>query len=81
MTNEMLKAKVTTMENDIKEIKNEVRSIPDTVALKLDATMDLKIKLAIAESEKKFQAKFITMLLAVIGEGIGLVVSFIKILF
>ena len=40
--------------------------------------MDIKIKLAIAETEKKYQAKFITLLLAVISEGIGLIISFIK---
>ena len=31
-----------------------------------------------AEAEKKYQAKFITMLLAIISEGVGLIISFIK---
>lgn len=79
MTNEMLKAKVTTMENDIKEIKTEVKNLPDQLATKLDKTMDLKIKLAISEAEKKYQAKFITMLLGIITEGVGLIITLIKI--
>jgi len=78
MTNEMLKAKVTTMEKDIQEIKSEVKGLPDQVAAKLDATMDLKIKLAITEMERKYQAKFISMLLAIISEGIGLAFAFLK---
>lgn len=78
MTNDVLKAKVAAMENDIKEIKAEVKGLPDLVAHKLDDTMDLKIKLAISEVEKKYQAKFISMLLAIISEGIGLVFAIIK---
>lgn len=78
MTNEVLKAKVAAMENDIKEIKAEVKGLPEQVAQKLDTTMDLKIKLAISEVEKKYQAKFISMLLAIISEGIGLVFAIIK---
>lgn len=79
MTNEMIKAKVTTMENDIKEIKTEVKNLPDQLATKLDKTMDLKIKLAISEAEKKYQGKFITMLLGIIAEGVGLIITLIKI--
>lgn len=79
MTNDVMKIKVATMENDIKEIKDEVKLLPDIVASKVEQTVELKIKLAISESEKRAQAKFITMLLAIIGEGISLVVAFIKI--
>ena len=38
----------------------------------------MKIKLAITETEKKYQAKLIGLLLAIIGEGVGLVISFLK---
>jgi len=78
MTNEVLKSKVATMENDIREIKEEMKSLPDSIAQKLDATMDLKIKLAISEVEKKYQGKFITLLLAIISEGVGLVFTIFK---
>lgn len=78
MTQEMIEAKVLSMEQDICEIKNDVKNMPDEVAKKICENMDIKIKLAIAETEKKYQAKFITLLLAVISEGIGLIISFIK---
>ena len=78
MTQEMIEAKVVAMETDIKEIKNDVKNMPDEIAKKMDESIDMKIKLAISETEKKYQAKFIAMLLAIIGEGVGLIISFIK---
>lgn len=79
MNMEQIEVKVNTMESDIKEIKQDLKSMPDTVVQKINDSVDLKIKLAITEAEKKYQAKFITMLLAIIGEGIGLIITFIKI--
>lgn len=80
MTQEVLKEKVLSMENDIKDIKSEIKGLPDQVAQKLDATMDLKIELSITKLERKYQAKFITMLLAIISEGLGLAFALIKLL-
>lgn len=80
MTQEVLKEKVLAMENDIKDIKSEVKGLPDQIAQKLDATMDLKIELSITKLERKYQAKFITMLLAIISEGLGLAFALIKLL-
>lgn len=79
MNMEQIEVKVNTMESDIKEIKQDLKSMPDTVVQKINDSVDLKIKLAITEAEKKYQAKFIAMLLAIIGEGIGLIITFIKI--
>ena len=76
MTAEEMKAKVTTMESDLKEIKDDVKAMPDQIAAKINESVDLKIKLALAETEKKYQAKFISMLLAIIAEGLGLIISF-----
>ena len=70
--------RVAAMESDIKEIKNDVKSMPDQIADRINESIDMKIKLAISETEKKYQAKLIGLLLAIIGEGIGLVISFIK---
>ena len=69
---------VAAMENDIKEIKTDVKSMPDQIASRINESIDMKIKLAITETEKKYQAKLIGLLLAIIGEGVGLVISFIK---
>lgn len=77
MTNEMIEAKVNSMEQDLKEIKDDVKEMPDRIASKINESVDLKIKLALAETEKKYQAKFISMLLAIIAEGIGLIFSFL----
>lgn len=77
MTTEMIEAKVQQMESDIKEIKTDIKSMPDQIADKVNNSVDMKIKLAISETEKKYQAKFIAMLLAIIGEAAGLIVSFI----
>lgn len=77
MTQELIEAKVATMESDIKEIKDDVKSMPETIVQKISDNVDLKIKLAISDTEKKYQGKFIAMLLAIIGEGIGLIVSFL----
>jgi hypothetical protein len=76
MTAEEMKVKVTAMEQDLKEIKDDLKAMPEQIATKINESVDLKIKLALAETEKKYQAKFISMLLAIIAEGIGLIFSF-----
>ena len=76
MTAEEMKAKVTQMEADLKEIKDDLKAMPEQIASKINENVELKIKLALAETEKKYQAKFISMLLAIIAEGIGLIFSF-----
>jgi hypothetical protein len=76
MTAEEMKVKVTSMEQDLKEIKDDLKAMPEQIASKINESVDLKIKLALAETEKKYQAKFISMLLAIIAEGIGLIFSF-----
>lgn len=76
MTAEEMKVKVTAMEQDLKEIKDDLKNMPEQIASKINESVDLKIKLALAETEKKYQAKFISMLLAIIAEGIGLIFSF-----
>lgn len=77
MTAEEMKVKVTAMEQDLKEIKDDLKAMPEQIATKINESVDLKIKLALAEAEKKYQAKFISMLLAIIAEGIGLIFSFL----
>lgn len=77
MTAEEMKVKVTAMEQDLKEIKDDLKAMPDQIAEKIDKSVDLKIKLAITETEKKYQGKFIALLLGIIGEAVGLIVSFI----
>ena len=78
MTNEMVEARITTMESSINEIKDNLKTLPDTIANKIDESVDMKIKLAISETEKKYQSKLIGLLIAIIGEGVGLVISFLK---
>lgn len=75
---EAMEQRVAAMESDIKEIKSDVKSMPEQIANRINESIDMKIKLAISETEKKYQAKLIGLLLAIIGEGIGLVISFIK---
>ena len=70
--------RVAAMESDIKEIKTDVKNMPEQIANRINESIDMKIKLAISETEKKYQAKLIGLLLAIIGEGIGLVISFLK---
>ena len=70
--------RVAAMESDIKEIKSDVKSMPEEIANRINESIDMKIKLAITETEKKYQAKLIGLLLAIIGEGVGLVMSFLK---
>lgn len=78
MTADEMKVKVIAMEQDLKEIKDDLKAMPDQIAEKIDKSVDLKIKLAITETEKKYQGKFIALLLGIIGEAIGLAISFIK---
>ena len=73
-----MEAKVAAMETDIKEIKTDVKNMPEQIATRLNESIDMKIKLAITETERKYQAKLIGLLLAIIGEGIGLIISFFK---
>lgn len=73
-----METKVAAMESDIKEIKSDVKNMPEQIASRLNETIDMKIKLAITETERKYQAKLIGLLLAIIGEGVGLIISFFK---
>ena len=75
---EAMEQRVAAMESDIKEIKTDVKSMPEQIANRINESIDMKIKLAISETEKKYQAKLIGLLLAIISEGIGLVISFLK---
>lgn len=75
---EATEQRIAAMENDIKEIKDDVKNMPESIAHRINESIDMKIKLAISETEKKYQAKLIGLLLAIIGEGIGLVISFLK---
>ena len=78
MTEEVQETKIATMECDIKEIKQDIKDMPDLIVKKVNESVDMKIKLAIAETEKKYMGKFIALLIGLIGEGIGLIFSFIK---
>ncbi len=78
MTEELIKAKVETMEKDISEIKQDLKDLPEQIVKKINENVDMKIRLAISETEKKYQTKFIGMLLAIIGEAAGLIISFLK---
>ena len=53
MTADLMEAKIATMEADIKDIKTDIKNMPETIAEKVNTSVDLKIKLAIAETEKK----------------------------
>ena len=75
---EVMEQRVAAMESDIKEIKDDIKNMPEQIAKKIDESVDMKIKLAISETEKKYMGKFIAMLIAIIGEGVGLVISFLK---
>lgn len=82
---EAMEQRVAAMESDIKEIKTDVKNMPEQIADRLNDSIDMKIKLANAETdrkisdvEKKYQAKLIALLLGIIGEGVGLVISFLK---
>lgn len=76
MTDEARDVEIRAMKDDISEIKQQLETMPDKVCSKINENIDLKIKLAISDTEKKYQGKFIAMLLAIISEGIGLIVSF-----
>ena len=78
MNAEVIESKVLQMESDIKEIKDDIKGMPEEIAKKVNESVDIKIKLAIAETEKKYMGKFIALLIGLIGEGVGLIISFIK---
>ena len=78
-------AKIAAMESDIKEIKSDVKNMPEVIVNKVNESVDLKLQLAtkdmekqISDLEKKYQAKLIGLLLSIIAEGVGLVIAFLK---
>ena len=77
MTDEVITEKVKQLEADIKEIKDDLKTMPDKIAEKINDSVDMKIKLAISETEKKYQAKLIGLLIAILGEGVALLIKFI----
>ncbi|MBO7733753.1 MAG: hypothetical protein J6S67_14410 [Methanobrevibacter sp.] len=85
MTEEVQEAKISAMECDIKEIKQDIKDMPDLIVKKVNESTDLKLKLILSEmenklseTEKKYQAKLIGLLLGIIAEGVGLVISFLR---
>lgn len=85
MTEELQEAKITAMESDIKEIKTDVKNMPDVIVAKVNESVDMKIKLAttemeikISETEKKYQTKLIGLLIGILLEAIGLIISFLR---
>ena len=77
MGDEVINERVKQVEADIKEIKDDLKTMPDKIAQKVNESVDIKIKLAIAETEKKYQAKLIGLLIAILGEGVALLIKFI----
>lgn len=77
MNEEVITERVKQVEADIKEIKDDLKSMPDKIAEKINDSVDMKIKLAISETEKKYQAKLIGLLIAILGEGVALLIKFI----
>ena len=77
MGDEVINERVKQVEADIKEIKDDLKSMPDKIAQKVNESVDIKIKLAISETEKKYQAKLIGLLIAILGEGVALLIKFI----
>jgi septal ring factor EnvC (AmiA/AmiB activator) len=92
MTDEEQERKITvieqrqaTMESDIKEIKADVKEMPDLIVKKVNESTDLKLQLIkaemenrLSETEKKYQSKLIGLLLGIIAEAVGLIISFIR---
>ena len=77
MGEEVINERVKQVEADIKEIKDDLKTMPDRIAQKVNESVDIKIRLAISETEKKYQAKLIGLLIAIIGEGVALLIKFI----
>ena len=77
MGEEVINERVKQVEADIKEIKDDLKTMPDKIAEKINDSVDMKIALAISETEKKYQAKLIGLLIAILGEGIALLIKFI----
>lgn len=77
MTEEVIEERVKQVEADIREIKDDLKTMPDKIAEKINDSVDMKIKLAISETEKKYQAKLIGLLIAILGEGVALLIKFI----
>ena len=77
MNEEVITERVKQVEADIKEIKDDLKTMPDKIAEKINDSVDMKIKIAISETEKKYQAKLIGLLIAILGEGVALLIKFI----
>ena len=77
MNEEVITERVKQVEADIKEIKDDIKTMPDKIAEKINDSVDMKIRLAISETEKKYQAKLIGLLIAILGEGVALLIKFI----
>ena len=77
MNEEVITERVKQVEADIKEIKDDLKTMPDKIAEKINDSVDMKIRLAISETEKKYQAKLIGLLVAILGEGVALLIKFI----
>lgn len=85
MNAEVMESKVLQMESDIKEIKSDIKNMPKEIVKEMESTIDIKIQLAmsemnnnISEVEKKYQMKIIALLIGMITEGIGIIITLVK---
>ena len=70
MNEEVITERVKQVEADIKEIKDDLKTMPDKIAEKINDSVDMKIKLAISETEKSIKQNLSACLLQFLEKGL-----------
>ena len=70
MNEEVITERVKQVEADIKEIKDDLKTMPDKIAEKINDSVDMKIKLAISEQKKNIKQNLSGFLLQFLVKGL-----------
>ena len=77
MNPEIAEIKINIMQEDISEIKEQLKALPNEIAEKLNETLELKMQVKISNMEKRFFKWVTGLTIGIISCLVGLVIKYI----
>lgn len=77
MTPDIAEIKINSMQEDISEIKAQLKALPKEIAEQLNETIDLKLQAKLGDLEKRFYKWVTGLTFGIISCLAGLIIKFI----
>lgn len=77
MTQEIAELKMKQMQEDISEIKQQIKELPKEIASQLNESIELKMQVKMNDLEKRFYKWVTGLTISVIGCLVGLIIKFL----